>query len=99
MLPMRKITFGIYNMNMFRLFDATDSEFVSQFTCPQFLGCVVTSSGIKQKDEIKDLVTKGGTWPHDFLTSSSYGIYYNYVYILSWDHGVVGVLYMYITHV
>lgn len=50
----------MYLICRFRLFNATDSEFVSQFSCPQFLGCIVTSSGIKLKDEIKDIVTKGG---------------------------------------
>lgn len=33
---------------------------MSRFICPPFIGCVITSSGLKQRDEIRELVTKGG---------------------------------------
>ena len=35
---------------------------MSQYSCPIFLGCVVTSSNVAERDKIKQIVEKGGLY-------------------------------------
>ena len=46
--------------DVYRLFDATDEQYIQTYICPPFLDCIVTSSGIKEKEKIKALIEKGG---------------------------------------